>query len=111
MSWIHADYSTLTSTKSKITDINEEMNTNSELVSKCMDENKLCLNASKTHLMIACTIQRLGLLNVKNTVNIEMGGHKLVESEGSFEKILGVNLQSNLKWNSHIQEVMNKLKL
>ena len=39
-----------------------------------------------------------------------MSNIKLTESKEGFETILGIHLQPNLKWQTHIQEVMKKLK-
>ena len=96
------DDSTLTSTKKQVSEINAEMNDNCTRVTNWMNENKLCLNAGKTHLMVAGTSQRLARLNVRETVDIQMDNIKLTESEEGFETILGVHLQPNLKWNTHI---------
>ena len=106
----YADDSTLTSSKDTVEDINEEMNENCEMVSKWMEDNELCLNADKTHLMVGGTGRRLAKLKPENSINITMDGFQLKESEEKSEKLLGVKFQSNLKWHKQIQELQLKLK-
>ena len=106
----YADDSTLTSTKDTLTQINDELNENCNKVTIWMKENKLCLNAGKTHLLVAGTSQRLARVMDNESIDIEMDNHQLEESEEGFEVILGVHLQPNLKWNIHLQELMKKLK-
>ena len=105
----YADDSTLSSTKETIQEINLDMNENCELVSTWMRENKLCLNADKTHLMVAGTAQKLLRVDL-DTVNISMDGFRVVEAEDKYETLLGVNFQPNLKWNQHMIELQSKLK-
>ena len=106
----YADDSTLTSTKDTMEEINDEMNRNCGLVSKWMGENQLCLNADKTHLMIVGTSQRLGRMNPGSQLDITMDNFQLEESQEPGETILGVVLQSDLKWHVHIEALMKKLK-
>ena len=105
----YADDSTLTSTQETIQDINVDMNVNCELVSTWMRENKLCLNADKTHLMIAGTAERLQRMDL-DTVDITMDGIKLAETKEKYETLPGVHFQPNLKWSKHIAELQSKLK-
>ena len=39
-----------------------------------------------------------------------MDGHVLLESEEKEENVLGVTIQCNLKWDSHIKGLLNMLK-
>ena len=52
---MYADDSTMTSTKSTIAEINIEVTSNCDKVTSWMMENELCLNADKTHFMVAGT--------------------------------------------------------
>ena len=106
----YADDSTLTSTKETVDEINEEMNENCTLVSEWMTENQLCLNADKTHLMVTGTSIRLKKMDIANTIDIVMDGFKLEESEERFETLLGVQVQPDLKWSKHVEELKSKLK-
>ena len=60
-----------------------------------MKENKLKLNADKTHLITVGTSQRV--TGLPNRVQVEMDGIQLEESENKFEDMFGVSIQSNLK--------------
>ena len=102
--------STLTSTKVKVEELNQEINENCILVSKWMNENQLCLNADKTHLMITGTRERLRRMNISDTLDIKMDGFVINESEDKFETLLGVQIQPNLKWTHQVDELKAKLK-
>ena len=105
----YADDSTLTSTHSSTQDISADMSMNCQNVSTWMSENKLCLNADKTHLMIAGTSQRLQTMEL-DTIDITMDGFKLAESKENYETLLGVNFTPDLKWGKHMEELQSKLK-
>ena len=105
----YADDSTLTSTHTSTNEINLDMSENCQHVSTWMSENKLCLNADKTHLMIAGTSQRLQTMDL-DTIDISMDGFKLSESVEKYETLLGVNFQPDLKWGKHMVELESKLK-
>ena len=76
-------------------------------VSSWMSSNKFKLNASKTHLLLVGTAERL-----KNTDQLEvfMDGVKLNESQDKCELLLGVEIQANLKWHSQVSRLIDKLK-
>ena len=75
-----------------------------------MTENQLSLNADKTHLMVTGTSARLNRMDIANTVDIYMDGFKLAESEEKVEPLLGVQVQPDLKWSKHVEELKSKLK-
>ena len=106
----YADDSTLTVTKATIEELNEDLNVNCELVSQWMYQNQLCLNADKTHLMITGTSQRLRRMDISEKLDIEMDGFKLFESAEKSEYLLGVHIQSDLKWTKQIEELKSRLK-
>ena len=76
---MYAYDSTLTSTKSTIDEINMELNQNCQSVSNWMMENELCLNADKTHFMVAGTSQILGPANPSENAEVCMDGFQLKE--------------------------------
>ena len=86
------------------------MNVNCSLVNKWMGENQLRLNDDKTHLMIVGTNMRLLRMDPGRELDITMDDYKLKESEEPAEVILGVALQPDLKWHSHVEALMKKLK-
>ena len=106
----YADDSTLSCVKQTISEVNGSLNDDCKIVSDWMAQNELCLNADKTHLMIAGTAQRVSNASIEQSVRVQMDGVVLSESEEKCEKLLGVVFQSNLKWNKHIQELELKLK-
>ena len=77
---MYADDGTLTSTKSTIAEINLELNQNCQSVSTWMKEKELCLNAEKTHFMVAGTSQRLQKANPTENAAVSMDGIPLKES-------------------------------
>ena len=106
----YADDSTLTSTKDNIEDLNQELNENCNLVNEWMYQNQLCLNADKTHMLITGTGQRLRRMNISEQLDIKMNGFKLSESEEKSENVLGIHIQSDLKWTKQIDELKSRLK-
>ena len=106
----YADDNTLSCVKPTIAGINLELNENCQKVSNWMENNSMCLNASKTHLMIAGTGIRVSKFK-EEQINISMDGLRLVQSDDKSEKVLGVIVQSNLKWSKHIQDLQTKLKV
>ena len=77
---------------------NLSLNINCDKVSLWMTENEQCLNASKTHFLIAGTNQRLKKINQEDKSQVSMDGHVLVESECMKDTLLDVTIQSDLKW-------------
>ena len=84
------------------------MTENCNKVSKWMVENKLKLNADKTHLLTVGTIERLRTLDYK--VNVVMDGYTLEESSDKVETLLGCQIEPGMKWHKHIEELTKKLK-
>ena len=73
-----------------------------------MKQNKLKLNASKTHLLTVGTSERLRLQT--SSVEVSMDGCMLQESDDQVETLLGVQIEPSLKWHGQVQLVVNKLK-
>ena len=107
---MYADDSTITSCKPTMTDIRQDLIDNCDMVSSWIKDNEQCLNADKTHFMLAGTKQRLRKINPIDRSGVVMDGHTLLESEDRKEKLLGVTFQSDLKWHSHIIDLQRKLK-
>ena len=104
----YADDSTMTATGENVEIIGEALTENCAKVSDWMKENRFKLNADKTHILTVGTSQRLSTLN--NIVEAEMDGVKLIENEDKYELLLGVYVQSDLKWHKTLQELQSKLK-
>ena len=104
----YADDTTLTVTGSTVEEIGDRMTENCELVSTWMMENRLKLNADKTHLMTVGTRARLQLQ--ESQVIVRMDGCQLLESKDKFETLLGCQVEPNLKWHKQVEELIKKLK-
>ena len=104
----YADDSTLTATGKSIPEINEKLEESCAVVSNWMVENKLKLNADKTHILTLGTQERLRIPG--NKVTVTMDGFVLEESEEKFETLLGCSIEPNLKWYKQIRELLAKLK-
>ena len=104
----YADDSTLTATGKSIPEINEKLEESCAVVSNWMVENKLKLNADKTHILTLGTQERLRIPG--NKVTVTMDGFVLEESEEKFETLLGCSIEPNLKWHKQIRELLAKLK-
>ena len=104
----YADDTTLSATSQQVTTTSDILTENCSRLSNWMGENQFKLNASKTHVMTLGTDVKLS--NPSNRVNVKMDGQVLKENIGQCETLLGCQIQSNSKWDSHINELKQKLK-
>ena len=103
----YADDSTMSASDKNIDKIGETLTENCAIVSKWMKENKLKLNADKTHLITVGTSQRVA--GLPHSVAVEMDGIHLEENNEKCEALLGVSVQFNLKWHKSIENLKDKL--
>ena len=103
----YADDSTITESSKDIKIINDRLTEACEDVKNWMSENKFCLNAGKTKLIIAGTSQRLQKLD-RSKIDIKMSGKPIKPEED--EKLLDCYIDSTLKWKKHASELAKKLK-
>ena len=73
-----------------------------------MAENKLQLNAEKTHLLTLGTKERLRLPG--NQVTVNMDGIVLQERPEKSEVLLGCVIDADLEWHGQVKELLIKLK-
>ena len=73
-----------------------------------MQENRLKLNSSKTHILTVGTAQKLRSVGVGIHVTLE--GRVLEENGSHSEKALGCILSSDLKWKGQYDYIIEKLK-
>ena len=99
----YADDTTLTVSGETVEEIGSKMTENCELVTNWMKENKLKLNASKTHLMTVGTGRRLRMQDSSVVVTVDGCVDKV-------EKLLGVQIEPDLKWHKQVEELIKKLK-
>jgi hypothetical protein len=71
-------------------------------LNRWINANKLTLNFDKTYFMKLCT-------NNKNCVNLNMGFDDKTIEEVETTKFLGLQIDSNLNWKTHIQYIIPKL--
>ena len=74
-----------------------------------MVQNKLKLNPDKTHMITLGTENRLRVLDAP--LKVEMDQVLLQEDSNKSEILLGCRIQGNLKWDKHVVDVMDKLKI
>ena len=70
--------------------------------------NKLKLNAEKTHLLTVGTSARLRIQ--ETSLKVSMDDVELTENDDQSEMLLGVHVQSDLKWHKHVNYLLNKLQ-
>ena len=104
----YADDSTLTATDKTIEAIGNKLSASCEKVSRWMDSNKLKLNAEKTHILTVGTAQKL--MRLPKKLEVHMNDIKLRESDAKCEMLLGISIQSNLKWGQTVTDLKTKLK-
>ena len=78
------------------------------VVNEWMQGNKLKLNTDKTHILTVGTSARLRIQ--ESIVKVNMNGVDLKEDTDQSEILLGVYVQSDLKWHKHINELLKKLQ-
>ena len=105
----YADDSTITATGKNIEEIDQSLEINCAIVSNWMAENKLKLNADKTHVLTLGTRERLAMPG--NKVSVCMDGLRLQESPEKCEDLLGCVISANLKWHHQVQQLLKKLKM
>ena len=105
---VFADDSTMTVTAPHVPEIGTKLTEESAKVTKWMHENKLKLNADKTHLLTMGTQERLRLL--PELPQVHMDGILIEESLEKCELLLGCTVQSNLKWHTQTENLLSKLK-
>ena len=95
-------------TGKSVEDIGAKMTKNFELVRTWMKENKLKLNADKTHHMTVGTSARLQLQH--SQVEVMMDGFLLEESLDKVETLLGCQIEPILKWHKQLDDLPKKLQ-
>ena len=105
----YADDSTLEVSADNIDDINSLLTQDCVKVEEWMSFNKLKLNAEKTNVMLMGTSARLSTL--ETPLEVELAGIKLKQNESRSETLLGVKIQSNLKWSEQIKCLGSKLQI
>ena len=103
----YADDSTLSATGDSEEAIGDKLSRTCEDVSLWMLQNRLKLNNEKTHILTVGTSQRL---RQSSSVHVSMNDVTLEESTNKYEQLLGLSVQSDLKWHQHVLNLQRKLK-
>ena len=79
--------------------LEEKLNDRYAVLANYMANNKLKLNDDKTHLLIMTTKQKQRIVNIDVKISTANEVIKPIKSE----KLLGIFIQDDLKWNNYIQ--------
>ena len=105
----YADDSTLLYSSKDPVVIEERLTRNCDHVSVWMRQNRLKLNTDKTHFLTIGTSNKIGALT--SQINVKIDGQNIEENDEKCEKLLGINIQSNLKRGAHLNKLKSRLKL
>ena len=100
-----ADDTNLTASGNTITELHNKLNNDLENIHQWLLANKLTLNTSKTEYMMVGSRQKLG--KGEDDTHIKLGDNKIKKVKET--KTLGVIVDDQLKWNSHINTVFTKV--
>ena len=100
-----ADDTNLTVSGDTITSIEIKLNNDLENIHQWLLANKLTLNMDKTEYMIAGSRQRIS--KIENDPVIRLGNNKIKRVKET--KTLGVIIDDQLKWNTHVDNVVAKV--
>lgn len=104
----YADDSTMSCSGNDAEVVGDILSRNCAKVSTWTTENKLKLNAGKTHFLTVGTSIRMNSL--PSVVEVEMNSISLKETADRCETLLGIKLEYNLKWHKTLDELHSKLK-
>ena len=104
----YADDSTLGATAKEVEDIGTKLSRDCGQLSLWMQSNSFKLNAGKTHFLTMGTSVRIK--SMEKELVVVMDGVKLKETVEKSETLLGVKIQSDLKWSQQVEELTGKLK-
>ena len=97
----YADDSTITFSSNNLKNCIDVMKTECNKVLEWSIANKLIINLNKTFIMVFTNRKRQG------NVSIDMNNHTINEINEC--KFLGIMLDNELKWQSHIKHISNKM--
>ena len=103
----YADDSTISATGESMQEIKDILTGDCKSFSNWMGQNKFKLNVEKTNLLVVGTAARLNRIPC---LEIQMDSEVLQEKPSKTECLLGIIVQEDLKWSSHIEHLCKKLK-
>ena len=104
----YADDTTVSCTARSVEEIGVILSKDCQKISNWMRSNKLKLNPEKTHILTIGTAERLRKL--PQLVQVTMDNITLQEDSGKSEVLLGCHIQGNLKWESQVKVLLQKLR-
>lgn len=102
---LYADDTIIYCSKPKISDINDSLQSDFDFVQQWLSHNKLLLNKKKSHAML---FQRRLLSTDQNNLSLNFLDSSPLESVDTV-KYLGVWLETDLSFKTHIQRITNSL--
>lgn len=105
---MYADDSTLGAAGKTMEILNEKLCADMAKVDKWCDDNKMVPNTDKTKALLVTTYQRYHKLDVKQ-LNVFLDG-KMIKNV-KVEKLLGVKVDQNLSWRSHVDKVHSTVSM
>ena len=100
---LFADDTTLYDINKNKSNLERNLNASLKILEKWCSHNGMQLNTDKTKVMLITTRQKCAMLDTSSSLSLKYKDIQLQVSSG--EKLLGNNLDINLKWDSHVRIV------
>ena len=104
---LFADDTTLYDINKNKSNLERNLNASLKILEKWCSHNGMQLNTDKTKVMLITTRQKCAMLDTSSSLSLKYKDIQLQVSSG--EKLLGINLENNLKWDSHVRIVTKKM--
>jgi hypothetical protein len=105
---LFADDTNLTAAGETIEEVELAMNNDLLRIKEWLLANKLSLNVAKTEFLLIGSHHKLNNLDSQPSVNIGHDSIKQVQ-HSRHSRVLGVEIDENLSWNKHIENVVKKV--
>ena len=102
---MYADDTSITYAGKDVKEINDYLNKDLKSINTWLSANKLTLNLTKTEFLVITSRQR----RVYSSDNPSLTIHNFPIEQVSSTKSLGVHIDENLSWNTHIEGVCKKI--
>jgi hypothetical protein len=100
---LFADDTTLYDINKNKSNLERNLNASLKILEIWCSHNGMQLNTDKTKVMLITTRQKCAMLDTSSSLSLKYKDIQLQVSSG--EKLLGINLDNNLKWDSHVRIV------
>ena len=102
---MYADDTSITYAGKDVKEINDYLNKDLKSINTWLSANKVTLNLTKTEFLVITSRQR----RVYSSDNPSLTIHNFPIEQVSSTKSLGVHIDENLSWNTHIEGVCKKI--